>query len=89
MSLRPDPSALRALFVLLQIAAAEEDVDRLACSKASAQAEADEADAAAQQALETGHAEVTWGWQVHSKLIVSHRRLICCKGGFVALAAVS
>lgn len=42
----------------LQIAAAEEDVDRLTASKASAQAEADEADAAAQQALETGHAEV-------------------------------
>jgi hypothetical protein len=43
---------------LPQIAAAEEEVDRLNASKASAQAEADEADAAAQQALETGHAEV-------------------------------
>lgn len=43
----------------LQIAAAEEEVDHLTASKASAQAEADEADAAAQQALETGHAEVS------------------------------
>jgi predicted Fe-S protein YdhL (DUF1289 family) len=42
----------------MQIASAEEEVDRLTASKASAQAEADEADAAAQQALETGHAEV-------------------------------
>lgn len=41
-----------------QIAACEEEVDRLAASKAAAQAEAEEADAAAQQALETGHAEV-------------------------------
>lgn len=46
---------------LLQIASAEEQVDRLTASKASAQAEADEADAAAQQALETGHAEVRGG----------------------------
>lgn len=46
----------------LQISAAEEEVDRLIASKASAQAEADEADAAAQQALETGHAEVSPGW---------------------------
>lgn len=42
----------------MQIASAEEEVDRLTASKASAQTEADEADAAAQQALETGHAEV-------------------------------
>jgi hypothetical protein len=34
------------------------DVDRLLASRASAQAEAEEADAAAAQALETGHAEV-------------------------------
>jgi hypothetical protein len=47
-----------ALVCCLQIAAAEEEIDRLTASKASAQAEADEADAAAQQALETGHAEV-------------------------------
>lgn len=52
--------------MLLQIAAAEEEVDQLTCSKASAQAEADKADAAAQQALETGHAEVPGaGMQVH------------------------
>jgi hypothetical protein len=42
----------------MQISSAEEEIDRLTASKASAQAEADEADAAAQQALETGHAEV-------------------------------
>lgn len=51
-----------ALACCLQISAAEEEVDRLIASKASAQAEADEADAAAQQALETGHAEVSPGW---------------------------
>jgi hypothetical protein len=76
------------VFVLLQIAAAEEDVDRLTSSKASAQAEADEADAAAQQALETGHAEVAWGWQsVHMTRTVSHGRLFCC--GFSGLSGVS
>jgi hypothetical protein len=42
----------------VQVAACEEDIDRLHASRATAQAEAEEADAAAQQALETGHAEV-------------------------------
>lgn len=53
------PLPLRTM--VLQIAACEEEVDRLAASKAAAQAEAEEADAAAQQALETGHAEVLGG----------------------------
>lgn len=44
-----------------QISGCEEEVDRLTASKAAAQAEAEEADAAAQQALETGHAEVSEG----------------------------
>lgn len=50
------------LFLLLcnaQITACEEDIDRFQASRAAAQAEAEEADAAAQQALETGHAEVS------------------------------
>lgn len=47
------------LLLFLQIAAFEEDIDRFQASRAAAQAEAEEADAAAQQALETGHAEVS------------------------------
>jgi hypothetical protein len=42
----------------LQVHVCGEEMDRLAAAKAAAQAEAEEADAAAQQALETGHAEV-------------------------------
>lgn len=43
-----------------QIAACEEDIERLQGRRTSAQVEAEEADAAAQQALETGHAEVSF-----------------------------
>lgn len=46
------------VYIVLQVAACEDDIDRFQASKAAAQAEAEEADAAAQQALETGHAEV-------------------------------
>jgi hypothetical protein len=49
---------LSLLLCSLQIAACEEDIDRLHAGRATAEAEAEEADAAAQQALETGHAEV-------------------------------
>ncbi len=42
-----------------QIAAAQEDIERLAAARAAAQSEAAEAEAAAQQALEAGHGEVT------------------------------
>lgn len=41
-----------------QIAAAQEDIERLAASRSAAQSEAAEAEAAAQQALEAGHGEV-------------------------------
>jgi chromosome segregation ATPase len=43
---------------LPQIAAAQEDIERLAAARGAAAAEAAEAEAAAQQALEAGHAEV-------------------------------
>jgi chromosome segregation ATPase len=41
-----------------QIAAAQEDLERLAAARGAAQAETAQAEAAAQQALEAGHAEV-------------------------------
>jgi septal ring factor EnvC (AmiA/AmiB activator) len=43
---------------LSQVAAAQEDIERLAAARSAAAAEAEEAEAAAQQALEAGHAEV-------------------------------
>jgi hypothetical protein len=46
------------MLYLMQIAAAEEDVERLAAVRGTAQVEASEAETAAQQALEAGHAEV-------------------------------
>lgn len=52
------PQACTAPAVTLQIAAAEEDVERLGAVRSAAQVEAAEAEAAAQQALEAGHAEV-------------------------------
>ena len=57
-----------------QVAACEEDVDRFHATKAAAQAEAEEADAAAQQALETGHAEVCTTaliWKSYIRLLVT------------------